>query len=372
MKLAIITIVKHSNKDETYYGYGPYVREMNLWGKYVEELLVVGPEQEAMKEGIDSAYDHPHLNFTSVPSFDILSFGAAILAIFKIPIIFFKICKVMRRADHIHLRCPGNISLIGCFAQIFFPKKAKSTKYAGNWDPNSNQPWSYRMQQAILRNRILTRNMQVLVYGAWPHEPSHVRPFISATYYEKERIPYVPRDYTQPLKFVFAASLVEGKRPLLTVQIIEALNAKGYPSVLHLFGDGPLMDELQNYVKEKQLEGQVLLLGNRERDEVRDAYMDAHFNILPSKSEGWPKAVAEGMFFGCVPIATSVSCVDWMLDYGSRGIVIKPELDSAVGTIVEHLETNLTIMARLALEWSQLYTFDRLETDIKKVLDGTF
>ncbi|MCB0425598.1 MAG: glycosyltransferase, partial [Mangrovimonas sp.] len=123
---------------------------------------------------------------------------------------------------------------------------------------------------------------------------------------------------------------------------------------------------------EKQLEGQVLLLGNRERDEVRDAYMDAHFNILPSKSEGWPKAVAEGMFFGCVPIATSVSCVDWMLDYGSRGIVIKPELDSAVETIVEHLETNLTTMARLALEWSQLYTFDRLETDIKKVLDGTF
>ena len=28
------------------------------------------------------------------------------------------------------------------------------------------------------------------------------------------------------------------------------------------------------------------------------------------------------MFFGCIPIATSVSCVPWMLGGGSRGILI--------------------------------------------------
>ena len=44
--------------------------------------------------------------------------------------------------------------------------------------------------------------------------------------------------------------------------------------------------------------------------------------ILPSKSEGWPKAIAEGMFFGCIPIATPVSCVPWMLADGSRGILV--------------------------------------------------
>jgi hypothetical protein len=42
--------------------------------------------------------------------------------------------------------------------------------------------------------------------------------------------------------------------------------------------------------------------------------------LLPSDSEGWPK-IAEGMFWGCVPIATAVSCVPYMLDYGKEDLL---------------------------------------------------
>jgi glycosyltransferase involved in cell wall biosynthesis len=257
--------------------------------------------------------------------------------------------------------------------QLFFPYKQKSTKYAGNWDPSSKQPWSYRLQQAILRNTFLTRNMQVLVYGEWPNESRNIHPFISATYYEREKVPFKKRDYSKPLQFVFAGALVVGKRPLLSIQIIEALNRKGIASVLHLFGDGPLMPELKGYLKAHQLESQVLLYGNRDKAEVKAALMDAHFNILPSKSEGWPKAVAEGMFFGCIPIATSVSCVPWMLGDGRRGILIEPDLEQAVSTILDTLRNgDLDGMAEAALVWSQQYTFDRLEADIRAVLEGRF
>jgi glycosyltransferase involved in cell wall biosynthesis len=279
----------------------------------------------------------------------------------------------MYRADHIHLRCPGNISLIACIAQIFFPFKKKSTKYAGNWDPNSCQPWSYRLQQAILRNTFLTRNMQVLVYGEWPNETKNIQPFISATYTEAEKQPYIKRDYSETLEFVFAGALVVGKRPLLTIQIIEALNKKGYPSRLHLFGDGPLMSELKAYVTDFGLDEQVMLYGNRDKEEVKYQLIQSHFNILPSKSEGWPKAVAEGMFFGCIPVATPVSCVSWMLGEGVRGILIEPQVELAVSKILDTLSnSDLDVMAKAAFDWSQQYTFDRLEMDIKKVLESTF
>jgi glycosyltransferase involved in cell wall biosynthesis len=374
MKLAIITIVKHSYQNKQYYGYAPYVREMNLWGKYVDELLVLGPKHHTNTvDAIDTHYKHERMQFVSVPNFNILTFWQALRAVFVLPIIFFKCCYVMSQADHIHLRCPGNISLIACFAQILFPFKQKSTKYAGNWDPNSNQPWSYRLQQAILRNRFLTRNMQVLVYGEWPNETKNIHPFISATYTEAEKVPFVKRDYSKPLEFVFAGALVVGKRPLLTIQIIEALNNKGISSVLHMFGDGPLMPELQAYVKAHELESNIVLYGNRDKEYVKNALKKAHFNILPSKSEGWPKAVAEGMFFGCIPVATSVSCVSWMLGEGTRGILIEPDLEQAVSKIIETLtHQDLDAMAKAALDWSQQYTFDRLEADIKAVLEGTF
>src|SRR5690606_8782516 len=127
-------------------------------------------------------------------------------------------------------------------------------------------------------------------------------------------------------KFVFAGSLVVGKRPLLTIQIIEALNKKGFESELHMFGDGALMPDLKNYVLENQLESCVFLNGSRDIGEVKEALINAHFNILPSKSEGWPKAVAEGMFFGAIPISTRISCLEWMLDNENRGILIEPDL----------------------------------------------
>lgn len=374
MKLAVITIVKHAYQEKKYYGYAPYVREMNLWGKYVNELIVVGPTKKTnVVDAIDTCYDHEQVQFIGVPSFNILSFWQMFRAIFVVPIIFFRCCYAMSRADHIHLRCPGNISLIACVAQLFFPWKKKSTKYAGNWDPDSKQPWSYRLQQAILRNTFLTRNMQVLVYGKWPNETKNICPFISATYTETEKIPFVKRDYKQILEFVFAGALVVGKRPLLTIQIIEALNKKGYPSRLHLFGDGPLMPELKAYITEHKLEAQVVIYGNRDKEVIKNQLIKAHFNILPSKSEGWPKAVAEGMFFGCIPVATSVSCVAWMLGEGTRGILIEPDLEQAVTQIIKSLnQHDLDAMAKAALGWSQQYTFDRLEADIKAVLEGRF
>lgn len=372
MKLAIFTLVQHSFKDGQYYGYAPYINEMNLWGNYADEVIVVGIKKPSNEvEGIDTAYHHKKLRFVPVPNFNILGMASVFKTLIKVPYVFIKCVRVMRQADHIHLRCPANVSLVACFAQILFPNKKKSTKYAGNWDPNSNQPWTYRLQQAILRNTFLTRNMQVLVYGEWPNETSNIQPFISATYYEDEKIEFQPKDYTKTLNFVFAGALVVGKRPLLTIQIIESLYQKEIPVILHMYGDGPLMTELQDYVKKKRLQAVVLLYGNQDKSVVKHSLVDAHFNILPSKSEGWPKAVAEGMFFGCIPIATSVSCLGWMLGEGSRGILIEPDLETAVLQIMTALNTaDLDAMAKAALDWSQQYTFDRLEEDIRKVLHG--
>ena len=44
------------------------------------------------------------------------------------------------------------------------------------------------------------------------------------------------------------------------------------------------------------------------------------------KSEGYLKAIAEGMFWGTIPIATRVSCLEYMLDKGNRGILLNLNL----------------------------------------------
>ena len=70
------------------------------------------------------------------------------------------------------------------------------------------------------------------------------------------------------------------------------------------------------------LEDLVTLHGNVDTETIKVALKQAHFVVLPSKSEGWPKAIAEGMLWGAIPVATSVSCLEYMLDKGNRGILL--------------------------------------------------
>ena len=369
MKFLIITHVQHIKKGQEYYGYSPYINEINLWLKHVDKVEVVAPVNNRNLTEIDTAYQHKNINFNQIPSIAFISFRKAFLSIISMPLIVFKIFKVCKKADHIHLRCPGNIGLIGCIVQIFFPKKMKTAKYAGNWDPNAKQPLSYRFQKWILSNTFLTRNIQVLVYGHWKNQSKNIKPFFTATYHNSEIEHYIKRDYSSHLKFVFVGSLVEGKRPLFAVKLIKALYKQGLKVSLGLYGDGILKESLQIYIKDNKLENNVTLHGNKSKEAIKETLKTAHFSILPSKSEGWPKAIAEAMFFGVIPIATEVSCVPFMLDYGNRGVLISSEVNAAVMKIEDTLKhKDLKRMSKLASDWSQTYTLEYFESEIKKIL----
>jgi len=371
MTLAIITSTPHKYKDGKYYAYGPYVREMNIWAKYADKILVIAPMSlDDEIGGIHAPYDKS-IDFTQTKAFNITSFYHIIRTVILSPFICFKIYKVMRTADHIHMRCPCNMSLLGAFIQILLPSKLKTAKYAGNWDYSSKQPWTYRMQQNILKNTFLSKNIKVLVYGKWKDSTTNMVSFISATYRNNERVSFATRNYSIKLKFVFTASLVVGKRPLLTIKIIEELIKKEINAEIHIFGDGPLMTQLQQYIHINSLSNVIFIHGNQDRETIKNCLKDAHFSILPSKSEGWPKAIAEGMFFGAIPISTKISCLPWMLDYGKRGILIENDLNKAVDTILEHLEKGgeyLNGISESAMSWSQVYTLNKLDEEVGKLV----
>ena len=124
MRLAIFTLVQHSYSEGTYYGYAPYVNEMNIWVKYADELIIVGITKFNNEiDAIDTAYIHKNISFVSVPNFNILGILDILKTLIKFPYIFLKCAQVMRKADHIHLRCPSNVGLVACFAQLLFPSK---------------------------------------------------------------------------------------------------------------------------------------------------------------------------------------------------------------------------------------------------------
>ncbi len=415
MRFTIITYIEHKEQENYFYSYAPYVREMNLWLKHVDEVEIVAPLFHKPLKSAELAYAHKKLLFTEIPAINLLSIKSAFKAFLYLPKLFLKIFRAMKRSDHIHLRCPGNIGLIACIVQVFFPKKPKTTKYAGNWDPAAEQPWSYNLQKWILKNTFLTRNMQVLVYGDWPKQTKNIKPFFTASFSETEKQEVQEKAFKAPLTFLFVGNLVPGKYPLKAIQLVQELQgnirrSQEAPELqLKIYGDGPEMKLLKAYCRNENIENLVDFKGSRPLEELKDAYRKAHFLILPSQSEGWPKAVAEAMFFGGIPISTPVSCVPWMLGYGERGVLLRNGLpgrfqknrqfewfseaagadlknvsrtgfsekhevterrDEDVERIVELMRSpeKMWKMSNSAKEWSQQYTLERFEEAIKEIL----
>ena len=372
MTFCIITHVPHIYQDNSYFAYSPYVREMNIWSKHVDSILIVAPLSSKIYTAIDSPYSHQNIDFREVSKFNFLTIQATLLSFFKLPIIFFSIFKAMKAADHIHLRCPGNIGLLGCIIQVFFPNKFKTAKYAGNWDLKSKQPLSYRFQKWILSNTFLTRNMQVLVYGDWENSTKNIKPFFTASYFEKDKVEVVTRELSGKISFLFVGTLSNGKQPLYAIQLIEKLHKNGNDVQLSLYGEGSERVKIERYISEKKLEKIIFLKGNQNQETIKKAYSDNHFVVLPSFSEGWPKVVAEGMFWGCLPIASSVSCLPSMLENGKRGILLDMKLQDDVENIESILKDTTLYKHKVnnAIIWSRKYTLDVFEDEIKLLLQS--
>ena len=373
MKFGIITHAIHKTKGNLVYAYEPYVREMNLWANYVDEILIIAPIANENINDIEISYKHKNLRVIAIPNFDITSIKNFYRAILVLPKICKEIYMVMKEVNHIHLRCPGNIGLLGCLVQIMFPTKTKTAKYAGNWDPNSIQPITYKFQRWILSNTFLTKNIKVLVYGEWPNQTKNILPFFTASYKESEIEGVKKKNLNSIIYFVFVGSLSKGKQPLLSVKACHELINKGYKIQLDIYGDGVMRNDVENYIKKNELEKKIILHGNVNKEIVKLAFIKAHFLIFISKSEGWPKVVAEAMFWRCLPISTNVSCVNYMLGYNSRGSILRANVKTKdiVFEIENYLkdETLYQEKVKNAQQWSQNYTLDKFRIEIKNILN---
>jgi glycosyltransferase involved in cell wall biosynthesis len=384
MKFVIVTHAAHIFKEGKVYAYGPYVREMNLWAKFVDEIIIVAPMSKEEPSSIHLAYAHSNLKVSVIPAISLMSFSEIIRAICFTPIINWKIFVAFLKADHIHLRCPGNIGLLGAIIQIFFPKKMKTAKYAGNWDPKAIQPLSYRLQKKVLCNTFLTKNMQVLVYGDWPGQTKNVKSFFTATYsineistteesvsklQDAEKIDKALTN-TNQFKFLYVGALTAGKQPLLSVQIIRKLIEMQYDVHLELYGEGEERSRLSQYIHENDLLDHVTLHGNVSKEALKDAYKWSDFLLFISKSEGWPKVVAEAMFWGCLPLSSRVSCVPNMLDYGNRGALVDAKIDQIVAVLESYMldEKKYKEQVKGAITWSRQFTLEKFEAEIGKLI----
>src|SRR5207253_2872892 len=88
-------------------------------------------------------------------------------------------------------------------------------------------------------------------------------------------------------------------------------------------GEGPERQSLEAQARKLGLDGRISFTGGLAFEQVLDQYERADVLVLASQTEGWPKAITEGMAFGLLCIGSDRGLVPQILGDG-RGLVVPP------------------------------------------------
>jgi glycosyltransferase involved in cell wall biosynthesis len=127
----------------------------------------------------------------------------------------------------------------------------------------------------------------------------------------------------QPRRKVILAAgrLAEVKQHALLIDAWAQLAVRHPDWAVHIHGDGPLRDKLQQQIDQLGLGARVRLLGNT--DDMAAAYRNAELLCHPARFEGFGLAVAEALACG-TPVVAFAECagVNQIVRDGDNGLLV--------------------------------------------------
>ena len=178
MRLLIVSHTPHYQKGNTVVGWGPTIREIDYLAQVFDRVVHVAPlhPEAAPASALPYTSERVFLQPVQPAGGDTLWEKMGLLRV--IPQYLRTISKEMKRCDVVHVRCPAGISLLAIVALgMVRQPRYRWVKYAGNWKPSGDEPWSYTFQRWWLQKR-LHRGI-VSVNGRWPDQPKHIYSFLN-------------------------------------------------------------------------------------------------------------------------------------------------------------------------------------------------
>ncbi|RJT07988.1 glycosyltransferase [Halococcus sp. IIIV-5B] len=104
---------------------------------------------------------------------------------------------------------------------------------------------------------------------------------------------------------------------------------------VRLIGDGSLHEEVERILRQGDAIEQVELPGWIDHEAMPDRLAESRLLVLPSESEGVPKAILEAMACGTVPVATPVGGIPDIVADGETGILLSENDPETIATALE-------------------------------------
>jgi glycosyltransferase involved in cell wall biosynthesis len=135
--------------------------------------------------------------------------------------------------------------------------------------------------------------------------------------------------------FLAVGRLVYEKGHEFFIEAMSLVTREDSHAVAGICGAGQLHDQLQAQIDELSLKDKVKLLG--QWDSIPEILAAADVFVLPSRWEGLPMALLEGMMAGLPVVATRVEGVDEVVQPGVHGLLVPLESPAELGRAILQL-----------------------------------
>jgi hypothetical protein len=264
-----------------------------------------------------------------------------------------RIAACMARADAVHAVIPGDIGMLGMFLALAMRKRL-FVRYCSSWPDTPQATRSNRLcKRVMMRCAGGRRIMFATGLGEVPPDgPEGRMRWIFSSSLTAAELDVLERETVsrQPApglcRLLYVGRLSPEKGLLNLLDAMAALRESGNqaqpgPSPLPvrieltLAGHGPQLAALRQRVAELGLADRVRFAGLLDRAGVYRELAAADLFVLPSLTEGFPKALVEAMAAGIPAVASGVGAIPMILGLeGEHGRVIPPgNVDALVAAL---------------------------------------
>ena len=370
MKLLIVSHCIHYRHAGKLWSYGPYAREIELWAELFAQVRIACPVRHEPPPGDCVPFQAANIDEHPIVEAGGETVAAKLKLALLLPAMALGVIRGLLWADAVHVRCPGNLGLLGALLAPLFSRRMVA-KFAGSWLKMPGEETTVGWQRWLLRNWF---RGPVTVYGEWPGEPAHIVPFFTSltsdAQMDRARRAASAREPSSHVRLLYTGRLSKAKNVDCMIEAAAAARAQGTMVDCVIVGDGPERAALEAQTQRLGMAGHVVFTGGVDFDAVLDNLEKANTLVLTSETEGWPKSAAEAMAFGLVCIGSNRGLFGKMLEH--RGIAVEPRDVGALTAAIVDLGANpqkYEPVRHRAAEWAQQFSMEGLRDAIRDLLE---
>lgn len=186
--------------------------------------------------------------------------------------------------------------------------------------------------------------------------------------FDEKRFRPVSHDNKIP-QLITVCRLVPAKGLDILLLACAELKKRGNPFVLHLIGDGPIRQELEQMAIELNIYEEIIFYGYMLHPEDFMPFFDVF--VLPSRAEAFGSVFAEAALCGLALVGTNVGGIPEQISHGQNGLLVPVEDVQALANALEKVISDPIYrynLGRVAWDKAQnAYSMSRVVQQLKAV-----